>query len=92
MGLALRAPEFNSTVRRVKKSLRSENHTKLIRALVRARRTAGLTQQQLADRLGRPQSFVAKYETGERRLDVIEFVEIARQLDADPAEMISELE
>jgi transcriptional regulator with XRE-family HTH domain len=36
-------------------------------------RKAGVTQSQLAVKLGRPQSFVAKYETGERRLDVAEF-------------------
>jgi hypothetical protein len=42
-----------------------------------------LTQQQVADRLKRPQSFVAKYEGGERRLDVIEFLAVARTLGAD---------
>lgn len=51
--------------------------------MVAARRAAGLTQQQLATRLRRPQSFVAKYERGERRLDLVEFLQIAAALRAD---------
>lgn len=45
--------------------------------LISARQTAAITQQELAKRLGKPQSFVSKYERGARRLDVTEFVEIA---------------
>lgn len=48
----------------------------------------GLTQVQLARRLQRPQSFVSKYERGERRLDVIEFLEVAHALGADPAALL----
>ncbi|ESZ02376.1 helix-turn-helix domain-containing protein [Mesorhizobium sp. C089B] len=55
------------------------------------RKTKGLTQKQLADKLGRPQSFVAKYEGAERRLDVIEFLDITAALDADPCEILSSL-
>ncbi|GBR12225.1 transcriptional regulator [Acetobacter oeni] len=44
--------------------------------LIAARRGNGLTQTTLAERLGKPQSYVAKYETGERRIDVIEFLDI----------------
>src|SRR5882672_6301709 len=51
--------------------------------LVQARKDAGLTQQELAMRLGRPQSFVSKTERGERRLDVIEFLEVAQALNLD---------
>jgi len=60
----------------------------LLRRLVEARRTAGLTQQQVADRLKRPQSFVSKYERGERRLDVIEFLHVAKALDADAVALL----
>lgn len=73
------------------KSLRSSDHQRLTTSLVAAREKAGLTQQQLADRLGKPQSFVAKYEGGERRLDVIEFIAIAHALEFDAARMIREL-
>lgn len=52
--------------------------------LIDARKSAGLTQAQVAFRLGRPQSFVAKYENGERRIDVVEFLAIASALKADP--------
>ncbi|MGG5890690.1 helix-turn-helix domain-containing protein [Falsiroseomonas sp. HC035] len=55
------------------------------------RLAAGLTQVELATRLGRPQSFVSKYETGERRLDVVEFLEIAEALSFDPAELLRSL-
>jgi transcriptional regulator with XRE-family HTH domain len=60
------------------KSLRSAEHVRLTQYLVNARERAGFTQQQLADKLGKHQSFVAKYEGGERRIDVIEFLHIAR--------------
>ncbi len=56
--------------------------------LVEARKKAGITQTQLAVRLGRPQSFVAKYEGRERRLDVAEFVGIARTIGTDPYRLL----
>ena len=62
------------------KSLRSTEHQKLIALLTSARSKAGMTQQQLAERLGKPQSYVAKYEGGERRVDVVEFLAIAQIL------------
>jgi transcriptional regulator with XRE-family HTH domain len=73
------------------KSLRTPAHVHLIELLVAAREKAQLTQQQLADRLGKPQSFIAKYEGGERRIDVIEFLAITRALQVDPARIIREL-
>jgi transcriptional regulator with XRE-family HTH domain len=73
------------------KSLRTPDHVHLIELLVAAREKAQLTQQQLADRLGKPQSFIAKYEGGERRIDVIEFLAITRALQADPARIVREL-
>lgn len=54
-----------------------------MQALVSARRAAGVSQQELANRLKRPQSFVAKVEGGERRLDVVEFAEWSVALKAD---------
>jgi transcriptional regulator with XRE-family HTH domain len=55
------------------KSLRTPEHVYLCQRLRQVRLDAGLTQADLADRLDKPQSFVAKVETQERRLDVIEF-------------------
>lgn len=46
-----------------------------MQVLVETRKSKGITQQELANRLDRPQSYIAKVETGERRLDVVEFIE-----------------
>lgn len=59
--------------------------------LIGARRDAGLTQAEIANRLGRPQSYVSKYENGERRLDVIEFLEVAAAVEKDPIRIIRKL-
>jgi transcriptional regulator with XRE-family HTH domain len=61
-----------------------DEQAKLRGQFILARKSAGLTQVGLADRLGRPQSFVSKYERGERKLDVIEFCEVCRALEVDP--------
>jgi len=74
------------------KSLRSREHRAVIAVLVAARKVAGLTQQQVAVRLRKPQSFVSKYETGERRLDVPEFIRVSRRLGADPADLLRQVE
>lgn len=59
--------------------------------LVAARRSAGLTQADLARKIRRPQSFVSKYERGERRLDVIEFIEVAEALGLRPEAVVRDL-
>jgi transcriptional regulator with XRE-family HTH domain len=66
-------------------------YKRLRELLVAARRDAGLTQVELSLRLKRPQSFVSKYERGERRLDVIEFGQVARALGIDPARVLGKL-
>ncbi len=70
------------------RTLRSPGHLALIAALKQARANAGLTQSQLAERLKRPQSFIAKYENGERRIEVVELVQIANAIGCDPCEVI----
>lgn len=60
--------------------------------LVSAREAAGLTQAEVAARMNRPQSFVAKYEGGERRLDVVEFIEVCEALGVDPHSIVAELQ
>jgi len=60
--------------------------------LIQYRKNAGITQQSLAKKLNKPQSFVSKYESGERRLDVIEFLDVAEALQFDVYQFIKELE
>jgi transcriptional regulator with XRE-family HTH domain len=74
----------------MQKSLRSPEYSRLIDILVAVRHKAGVRQQTLAKKLGRPQSFIAKYEGGERRIDVVEFVTIVRALGADPVRLFSD--
>jgi transcriptional regulator with XRE-family HTH domain len=58
-------------------------------ALMAARERAGLTQQQLARRLRKPQSFVSNYERGQRRLDILELLLIVGALKADPSKVFN---
>lgn len=66
------------------RSLHTPEYAALVRVLIDARRERGLTQQDVADRLRKPQSYIAKIEGGERRLDVVEFIALARAFDSDP--------
>ena len=70
------------------KTLHSPDYARLLALLKQARQDAGIVQQELADRLGKPQSFVAKVERGERRIDVIEFIAIATALGSDPVRLL----
>jgi transcriptional regulator with XRE-family HTH domain len=74
------------------KTLRSPRQRQLLALLVEARRATGLTQAQVAERLGKSQSFVAKVEGGERRLDVIEFIDLACALQVPAAQLIERLQ
>ncbi len=64
----------------VEKSIYSAEYQRLCAVLRELRREAGLTQVQVAAELDVPQSFVSKYESGERRLDVIELRHVAKAL------------
>jgi len=72
----------------MQKSLKSPEYARLIAMLVAVRKKAEVRQQVLAKKLGKPQSFVAKYEGGERRIDLIEFVAIVRALEGDPVKLL----
>ncbi len=74
------------------KSAFSRKYARFRRLLAEARRAAGLTQVELARKLGRPQSFVSKFEGGERRLDVIEFLDVTRALKVDPHQIIAKVD
>lgn len=73
-------------------STRSELYQSLLAALIQARKDAGVTQVQLAERIGQRQTFVSKYENGERRLDVAEYIVIARAIGDEPYEMMRKAE
>lgn len=64
-------------------STQPELYKTLLQALIKARKDAGITQVELAARIGRRQTFVSKYETEERRLDVAEYLAIARAIGAE---------
>jgi transcriptional regulator with XRE-family HTH domain len=64
---------------------------RLIAVLVTTRETVQLTQRDLAHLLKRPHSFVSRVEAGERRVDVIEFIEIARVLDVEPKQLFAKV-
>jgi transcriptional regulator with XRE-family HTH domain len=73
------------------KSVFTPTYARFRELLVEARETADLTQAELAERLGRPQSYVSKFERGERRLDVVEFLEIAKALRIDAFGLLKHL-
>ena len=73
------------------KSLHTPEYKYFRLILVSAREKAGLTQAEVSAKLGRPQSFVAKYEGGERRLDVIEFVQVCTALGIDPKATLAKI-
>ena len=72
-------------------TLRSPRQIKLRQLLRDLREKRGLTQADVAARLDKPQSFVAKYEGAERRIDVVEFVAIVRAIGADPVRLLRDL-
>jgi transcriptional regulator with XRE-family HTH domain len=76
----------------IKKSVHSADQAFFCELMTKARKAAGLTQHDVAKRLKKSQSFVAKYEGGERRIDVVEFLWIAEALEADPIRILKELQ
>jgi transcriptional regulator with XRE-family HTH domain len=80
-----------TSARGIGKTVHSSDQAAFCALMVAARKQAGLTQHELARRLKRPQSFIAKYEGGERRLDVVEFVAIVQAIGADPLKLLRDL-
>lgn len=80
-----------SRARSIGKSIHSPENEVFCELIIAARKKAGLTQQEVAKRLRKPQSFVAKYEGGERRIDVIEFLGIAKAIGVDPVGLMRTL-
>jgi transcriptional regulator with XRE-family HTH domain len=75
----------------VTQSVFSVRFRRLRELLIEARRKAGLTQIELAQKLSKPQSFVSKYELGERRLDVVEFLEVTEALGVKAEKVLKQL-
>lgn len=73
------------------KSVFSNRYSRFLAVIVQARKEAGLTQSELAARLDKPQSYISKAERGERRLDVIEFIDLSEALGAEPAKLIGQI-
>ncbi len=69
-------------------SLHGPRYEQFREIMVQARKDAALTQTQLSGKIGRPQSFVSKYEVGERRLDVVEFLDLCTALEIKPSVII----
>lgn len=74
------------------KTIRSMGHVALCEALISARQAAGLTQAGLAERLHCHQSLIARIESGERRIDVVELVVLARAIGMAPALIMEQVE
>ena len=72
---------------------RQANYNRLLQRVLREARTdAGLTQEEVAVRLGFPQSFVSKYETGERRLNLGELRDICEVLGVSLLDVVRKIE
>ncbi len=75
----------------VSRSVHHPAYAELIALLLEARKGAGLRQAEVAQRLGRPQSFVSKFEKGERRLDVIELIALCNVLGVSPLTILQKV-
>ena len=73
------------------KSLHTPEYEKFRLYLLNIRESRQLSQAEVAARLNSHQSFIAKYERGERRIDVIEFIRICKALDIDPQNALSDI-
>jgi transcriptional regulator with XRE-family HTH domain len=73
----------------VPKTVYTAAYGRMLSRLVKARKSAGLNQAELAGRLGRPQSFMSKVENGERRIDVVELIAICNAIGVDPGDVMA---
>ena len=74
------------------KTIRSDGHVALCKALADARNAAKLTQVELADRLNCHQSLIARIESGERRIDVVELIVLSRAMGADAYDILRKVD
>jgi transcriptional regulator with XRE-family HTH domain len=74
------------------KSLYTAAHARLCDLLRQVRLGAGLQQRELAERLGKPQSFVSRYESGQRRLDLLELRKVCQAVGVSLLEFVERWE
>lgn len=79
-------------MRNIRLSVHSAEHTYLRQLLIRRRLDLGLSQRALAERMNVVHSFVGKVETGDRRLDIFEFIDYCRALNWQPEEVLQSLQ
>ena len=73
------------------RSLHTAAHRELVSAVKALRKSAGLSQRELAERLGREQNFVGRIETGQRRIDLVEWVMLCRACGVEPASELTRI-
>ena len=73
------------------KAVFSDAYKVILFHLIQERKQAGITQQELANRLNRPQPFISQIENGVRRIDVLEFYAIAKAIGTDPAWLFNQI-
>lgn len=73
------------------KSVYTAQYRRLLRLLVNTRESSGMTQVEVARAVGKSQSFVSKAESGERRLDVVELLQLLSAMHVDPMEFVADL-
>lgn len=76
----------------MEKNLYTQRQLRLQELLRELRQNAALTQEEVAARLERPQSFVSKYESGERRLDILELWDVCKALEISLEAFVKVLE
>lgn len=72
-------------------TIRTKRHQRLVEILITARKQAGIRQAELARRVGKTQTFVTRFEAGQRRIDAIELLALCRIIGIDPVKMVRKL-
>lgn len=73
------------------KSAFSDAHQILVEQLIAARRQSGMKQEELAALLGKDQSYISNIERGQRRVDVLEFIALARAIGLNPINLFADI-
>ena len=77
---------------RMEKTIYTREYAAVLRLLKKAREDSGVTQVELAERLGQTQSFVSKIERGDRRLDIVQIRTILREFGVSLPQFVAQLE